>query len=116
MKEFVEYEIPKNYWLAQGIPQEFQLLQLGQEARTLELSKNLSVSPNSPVKVEQSPLSNKKDYSPKMAKSDHNRSKAMNPFGGKRQNLLKSENIIEQARNRLENLSREEEKILNVSK
>jgi hypothetical protein len=26
MKEFVEYEIPKNYWLAQGIPQEFQLL------------------------------------------------------------------------------------------
>lgn len=43
-----------------------------------------------------------------MAKSDDNRSRAMNPFAVKKPNLLKSEVIIKQARNRLENLSREE--------
>ncbi len=108
MKEFVEYEIPKNYWLAQGIPQEFQLIELGQEDRNLEFSKNPSVSPHSPNKLEQSPPSNKKDHSPKMVKSDDNRGRAINPFASKKPNLLKSESIIEQARNKLENLSREE--------
>lgn len=76
-------------------------------------SKQLTESV-SPKMLDNSSNSLKKEFSPKIANKSEVDSRKNIP--GKRNNLLKSEVIIENARNRIENLTKQEEILLNKSK
>ena len=77
-----------------------------------EVSKQLTESISSPKKKDYSPQNN--NYSPQNNKSSINASRK--GMDNKRQNLIKSEFIIENAKIRIESLAREEEKLLKRSR